>query len=115
LLEHLCRIAMAGSFVPKMAIPSSLSCGSQGEIMFKRGATGQRILPSEPGAPSMTRAPAPMTNSGSISADLGYLHHVGDEEREDYVNGEQPPPIQYPGLQGLSAVGYMFRRLRLRR
>ena len=50
--------------------------------MFKRRVTGQQILPSELGTPSMTRAPAPMANSGSISADLGYLHHVGDGERE---------------------------------
>ena len=64
--------------------------------MFKCRAAGQRITPSEPAAPSMAPAPAPTTTSDSISADLGYLHHVGDEEREGYANGEQPPRIQYP-------------------
>ena len=48
--------------------------------MFKHRATGQRIFPSEPAAPSMARAPAPMTTSDSISADLGY--RVSDDERE---------------------------------
>jgi hypothetical protein len=51
--------------------------------MFKRRAIGPRILTSEPAAPSMAPAPAPMTTSDSISADLAYLHHVGDEVRED--------------------------------
>jgi hypothetical protein len=97
---------MAGSFILKMAIPSSLSCGSQGEIMFKRRATDQRIFPSEPAAPSIALAATPMT-TWETSAGLAYLHHVGDEERKGYANGEQPP--------GFSAVGYMFRRLSLRR
>jgi hypothetical protein len=86
-----------------MAIPFPLSCGSQGSIMFKRRAVGQRIFLSEMAAHSMAPAPAPMTTSDSISADL---HHVGGEERKGYANGEQPP--------GFSAVGYMFRRLSLR-
>jgi hypothetical protein len=81
--------------------------------MFKRHAAGQRIFPSEPGAPSMTRAP--MTTSDSISADLDYLHHMGDEVREGYANGKQPPTILYPGRPGFSAMGYIFRRLSLRR
>jgi hypothetical protein len=97
LLEH-----RHGRIVQPKAIPSSLSCGSQGSIMFKRLAAGQRISPSEMAAHSMAPAPAPMTTSDSISADL---HHVGDEER--HANGEQPP--------GFSAVDYMFRRLSLRR
>jgi hypothetical protein len=83
--------------------------------MFKRRATGQGNLPPEPGAPSMAPAPAPMTTSDSISADLAYLHHIGDEEREDYANGEQPLQIQFSDPPGVSAVGYMFRRLGLRR
>jgi len=73
--------------------------------MFKCRAAGQRIFPSEMTAHSMAPAPAPMTNSGSISVDLGYLHHVIDEEREGYANGEQAPPFR--------AMGYMFRRLSL--
>jgi hypothetical protein len=72
----------------KMAIPFSSPRDSQGSIMFKRRAAGQRIFPSEMTAHSMAPAPAPMTTSDSISADL---HHVGDEERKGYVNGEQPP------------------------
>ena len=40
--------------------------------MFKRCGAGQRIFPSEPAAPSMAPAPAPMTTSDSIPADLGY-------------------------------------------
>jgi hypothetical protein len=84
----------------------------QEAIMFKRRAAGQRIFPSEM---AMAPAPAPMTTSDSIPADLGYLHHAGDEEREGYANGEQPPPIQPPAPPGFSAVGYMFRRLSLRR
>jgi hypothetical protein len=83
--------------------------------MFKRRAAERRIFPSEPAAPSIASAPAPMTPSDSTSANLVYLFHVNDEEREDCANGEQPPPIQSPGPPGLSAVGYMFRRLRLRR
>ena len=75
--------------------------------MFKRRAAKQRIFLSEPAAPSIASGPAPMTTSDSISADLDCLHHVGDEERKGYANGEQPP--------GFSAVGYMFRRLTLRR
>jgi hypothetical protein len=78
--------------------------------MFKRRATGQRIFPSEPGAPSM--APAPMTTSNSTSADLAYLHHSGDDGREAYDKGRQPN--QYPGPLKFTAVGYMFRRLSLR-
>jgi hypothetical protein len=31
------------------------------------------------------------------------------------ANGEQPPRIQYPAPPGFSAMGYMFRRLSLRR
>ena len=50
--------------------------------MFKRHAAGERIFRSEPAAPSMAPAQAPMTNSDLMSADLGYLHHVRDEERE---------------------------------
>jgi hypothetical protein len=82
--------------------------------MFKRRATGQRIFPSEPAAPSMTPASPPIRTSDSILADLGYLHHVGDEECED-ANVEQPLRIQSSGPPGFSAVGYMFRRLSLRR
>ena len=78
--------------------------------MFKRHVVGQRISPSEPAALSMALAPAPMT----ISADLDYLHHMSDDEREAYDKG-RPPPIQYPGPPGFKAVGYMFRRLSLRR
>jgi hypothetical protein len=111
-LDEFAASAWSGSFIPKMAIPSSLPCGSQGEIMFKR-ATGQRILPSKPGAPSIASAPDPMTASDSISADLVYLHHVGDKEREGYANGKQPPSIHYPVLPEFSAAGYIFRRLRL--
>jgi len=66
-------------------------------------------------AHSMAPARAPITTSDSISADLDYLHHVGEEERKGCENGEQAPPIQYPGPPGFSAVGYMFRRLSLRR
>jgi hypothetical protein len=97
-----------------MAIPSSLPRGSQGANVQVRAA-GQRIFPSEPAALSRAPGQAPMTTSGSISADLGHLHHVGNEEREGYANGEQPPPVQPPGPPGFSAVGYMFRRLSLRR
>jgi hypothetical protein len=80
--------------------------------MFKRRAAGQRIFPSEPAAPSMAPAPAPLTPS---AADLDYLHCLSDEEREGYANGRQPPPIQPPAPPGFRAVGYMFRRLSLRR
>ena len=80
--------------------------------MFKRRAAGQRIFPSEPAAPSMAPAPAPMTTS---AADLDYLHCMSDDEREAYDKGRQPPPVQPPGPPGFSAVGYMFRRLSLRR
>ena len=83
--------------------------------MFKRCAIGQRIFPSDPAAPSMAPAPAPMTTSDSISADLAYLHHVVGEGRKGYANGEQVPPIQSPVPPGVSAMGYMFRRLSLRR
>ena len=82
--------------------------------MFKRQAADERIIPSEMGALSMAPALAPLTTSDSISADLDYLHHVRDEERKGYANGEQLPPIR-PGPPGFSAVGYMFRRLSLRR
>jgi trans-aconitate methyltransferase len=40
-----------------------------------------------------------MTTSDSISADLAYLHHIGDEEREDYPrqpNGKVL--LRYPRL-----------------
>ena len=76
--------------------------------MFKRRAAGQRIFPLEMAAPSIAAAPSPMTTS---AADLDYLHHVSDDERKAYNKGRQRPPIQPPG----SAVGYMFRRLSLRR
>jgi len=81
--------------------------------MFKRRAAGQRIFPLEMAAPSIAPAPAAMTTLDSISADLGYLHRVGDEEREGYANGRQPAPIQPPAPPGLSTVGYMFGRLSL--
>jgi hypothetical protein len=90
MLERVCRVGMARSFIPKMAIPSSLPRDSQGAKMFKRRAADQRIFPSEPAAPSIASAPTPMMTLGSISAELGYLHHVGEEERGDYVNGEEP-------------------------
>jgi hypothetical protein len=83
--------------------------------MFKRRATGRQILPSELGAPSMTRAPAPMRKSGLISADLAFLHHMSDDQREDYANGERPLRAQFFAPPGLSAMGYIFRRLSLRR
>jgi hypothetical protein len=83
--------------------------------MFKRRATGQRIFPSDPAAPSMAPAPAPMTTSDSILADLAYLHRAGDEEREDYANGEQPLRVRFCAPPGFRPVGYMFRRLSLRR
>ena len=83
--------------------------------MFKRRTAGQRIFPPEMAAHSMAPAPPPITTSDSISADLAYLHHVSDEEREGYANGQQPPSIHYPVLPGFNAVGYMFRRLSLRR
>jgi hypothetical protein len=50
--------------------------------MFKRRAAGL----SEPAAPSIAPAPAPMTTP---AADLDYLHCMSDDEREGYVNGEQ--------------------------
>jgi len=80
--------------------------------MFKRLAAGQRISPSETAATSMAPAPAPMTTP---AADLDYLHCMSDDEREAYDKGRQPPPVQLPGPQGISAVGFMFRRLSLRR
>jgi hypothetical protein len=80
--------------------------------MFERRAAGQRIFPSETTAPSMAPAPAPMTIS---AADLGYLHRVSDDKLEAYEKGCQPPPIQPPASPGFSTVGYMFRRLSLRR
>jgi hypothetical protein len=52
--------------------------------------------------------------TSETSADLAYLHHVSDEEREGYASGQQPPSIHYPVLPGFNAVGYMFRRLSLR-
>jgi hypothetical protein len=61
------------------------------------------------------RQPKSETTSDSVSADLVHLHHVGDEEREGYANGEQPPRIQYPAPPGFGAMGYMFGRLSLRR
>ena len=82
--------------------------------MFKRRAADQRIFPLEPATPSIASAPSPMTTS-ETSADLAYLHHVSDEEREGYANGQQPPSIQSPGPPEFSAVGYIFRRLALRR
>jgi hypothetical protein len=83
--------------------------------MFKRHAADQRIIPSEMRAFSMAPALTPMTPSDSISADLYYLHHMSDFGREAYDKGREPPPVQYPGPPGFSAVGYMFRRLSLRR
>jgi|SRR5580693_1198582 hypothetical protein len=104
---------MARSFIPKMAIPSSLPRDSQGAKMFKRRAADQRIFPLEPATPSIASALTPMATS-ETSADLAYLHHVSDEEREGYASGQQPPSIHYPVLPGFNAVGYMFRRLSLR-
>jgi len=83
--------------------------------MFKRRAAGQRIFPSEPAAPSMAPAPTPMTTSDSVFADLDCLHYVRDEEREGYVNGEQPPPIQYPSPPSFDKSGFLFRRLSIKR
>ena len=80
--------------------------------MFKRRAAGQRIFPSEPAALSMAPAPAPMTTS---AADLDYLHCMSDDEREGYVNGEQPPPIQYPSPPSFAKSGFLFRRLSIKR
>jgi len=60
--------------------------------MFKRRAAGQqRIFSSEMAAPSMAPAPAPITTSDSILADLDYLHHVGDEEREGFSRSPKSP------------------------
>ena len=80
--------------------------------MFKCRAAGQRISSSETTAPSMAPAPAPMTTS---AADLDYLHCMSDNEREACNEGRQPPPVQPPAPPGFGAMGYMFRRLSLRR
>jgi hypothetical protein len=71
--------------------------------MFNRHAADQRII---------WMAPAPLTTWDSISADLDYLHHVRDEQRKGYANGEQTLRIHYSGPTGFR--GYMFRRLNLR-
>jgi hypothetical protein len=112
LLEHLCRVGMAGSFTPNDEPPLTPT-RSPGAIMFKRRATGQQILQSEPAAPSMAPAPAPITTSDSNSADLAFLHHMSDDERKGNA-GEQPLRIQFSGPTGFNARGYMFRRLNLR-
>ena len=81
--------------------------------MFKHRAAGQ--FPSEPAAPSMAPPPAPMTTSDSMSADLDYLHHMSDDERAGYANGEQPPSIQYLGPPSFAKAGFLFRRLSIKR
>ena len=53
-------------------------------------------------------APAPMTTSDSVSADLVHLHHVGDEEREGYALGCQP--VMHPAVKDVWA--WRFRELR---
>jgi hypothetical protein len=50
-----------------------------------------------------------------MSADLDYLHHMSDDERAGYANGEQPPPIQYLGLPSFAKAGFLFRRLSIKR
>src|SRR6202040_2182344 len=94
------------SFMPGAAAP--------GTIMFKRRAAGHhRIFPSQPAAPPMAPAPAPMTTSDSIPADLGYLHLVSDDELEAYEKGCHPPPIQPPAPPGFTAAGYMIPPIEL--
>jgi hypothetical protein len=56
-----------------------------------------------------------MTTSDSMSADLDYLHHMSDDERAGYANGEQPPPIQYLGLPSFAKAAFLFRRLSIKR
>jgi len=49
------RVGMAGFFDRDRGAPLPCQRGSQGAIMFKRRAAGQRIFPSEPAAPSLPR------------------------------------------------------------
>jgi hypothetical protein len=67
----------------------------QEAIMFKRLAAGQRISPSETAATSMAPAPAPMTTSDSISADLASLETKGK------LNHTASPPRPFRGFRSV--------------
>jgi hypothetical protein len=79
--------------------------------MFKRRAAGQRIFPSEMATHSMpasAQVSEPPSPASSIGAQLDFLNHVGDEER-------QPPPIQYSGPSSFAKSGFLFRRRSIKR
>ena len=70
-----------------------------------------------PAAPAM---PSPAPTAPAIGQQLAYLDSIDGAPHESkpetaYSNGEQPPPIQYPGPPSFAKAGFLFRRLSIKR
>jgi hypothetical protein len=83
--------------------------------MFKRRATGQRIFPTEPAAPSLPspvpKGPAPP----SSAADLAYLDSDGaphEGEQPLMISASRSNPFAVPSF---AKAGFLFRRLSIKR
>ena len=83
--------------------------------MFKRRATGQRIFPSEPAAPSLPRPVPEGPAAPSSAAELAYLDSDGAPHE-----GEQPLMTSASRSNPLAVLsfaksGFLFRRLSIKR
>jgi hypothetical protein len=82
--------------------------------MFKRRATGQRIFPSEPAAPSLP-SPVPEGQAApSMAAELAYLDSDGaphDGEQPLMVSASPSNPLTVPSF---AKAGFLFHRLSIK-
>ena len=83
--------------------------------MFKRRATGQRIFPLEPAAPSLPRPvpegqAAPSTTAGSAYLDSDGAPHEGDQPL--MISASRSNPLAVPSF---AKSGFLFRRLSIKR
>jgi len=83
--------------------------------MFKRRATGQRISPSEPPAPSL---PRPFPEGPAVpcsAAELAYLDNDGaphDGEQTLMVSASPSNPLAVPSF---AKAAFLFHRLSIKR
>jgi hypothetical protein len=83
--------------------------------MFKRRATGQRIFPSEPAAPSLPRPVFEGQAAPSMAAELAYLDSDGaphESEQPLMISARRSNPLAVPSF---AKAGFLFRRLSIKR
>jgi hypothetical protein len=115
LLDRVAASAWPVSSIVIKVAPLSCRRGSQGAIMFKRRATGQRIFPSEPAAHSL-RSPVPEGSTATSSAaELAYLDIDGaphEGEQTLMISASPSNPLAVPSF---AKAGFLFRRLSIKR